>query len=96
MPYRLHLKTAVEIKQVGMLVKLPDPHFKIQQKSTCRNHRAHKELDSNNNLDASGSGLVPVAVMAVLSHTQWQTFKRVNGTLNLLIICYKVLSVMVY
>jgi hypothetical protein len=25
MPYRLHLKTAVEIKQVGMLVKLPDP-----------------------------------------------------------------------
>jgi len=47
-------------------------------------------MDSNNNLDASGSGACAVAVMAVLSHTQWQTFKRVNGTLNLLIICYKV------
>jgi len=30
---RLHLKTAVEIKQVGMLVKLPDPTLQIQQKA---------------------------------------------------------------
>jgi len=42
MPYRLHLKTAVEIKQVGMLVKLPDPHFKIQQKALAE-ITGHKE-----------------------------------------------------
>jgi len=41
-------------------------------------------------------GLVPVAIMDVLSHTQWQTGKRVNGMLNLLIIYYKLLSVMLH